>query len=67
MKGSQVEEELDVAQKALQQLGGELKHTYTFTLPEENSERSIVIIDKEKNTPKKYPRKPGTPNRQPIE
>src|SRR5699024_5602119 len=27
MKGSQVEEELDVAQKALQQLGGELKHT----------------------------------------
>ncbi|HEX6593322.1 MAG TPA: 16S rRNA (guanine(527)-N(7))-methyltransferase RsmG [Bacillota bacterium] len=67
MKGSQVEEELSVGQKAIQRLGGHLKHTYTFTLPEENSERSIVIIDKKENTPKKYPRKPGIPNRQPIE
>lgn len=29
-------------------------------------ERHIVVIQKKKETPKKYPRKPGLPNKQPI-
>ncbi|MBS3678682.1 16S rRNA (guanine(527)-N(7))-methyltransferase RsmG [Ornithinibacillus massiliensis] len=67
MKGAQANEELQSGKTAIEVLGGEIESTHTFTLPEENSERSIVIISKKRQTPKKYPRKPGTPNKEPIE
>lgn len=67
MKGAQGEEELDVADKAIQLLGGDLKDVHKFILPKEESERSIILIQKKRKTPKKYPRKPGTPNKEPIE
>lgn len=66
MKGAQANEELGDSEKAIKQLGGEIKHIHTFTLPEEDSERSIIIVDKKRKTPKKYPRKAGTPNKNPI-
>ncbi len=61
------QEELTSAKKAIDVLGGEIKHTHTFSLPQEDSERSIIIINKQRKTPKKYPRKAGTPNKSPIE
>ncbi|GGA70351.1 16S rRNA (guanine(527)-N(7))-methyltransferase RsmG [Ornithinibacillus halotolerans] len=67
MKGAQAEDELEVGKTAIQVLGGEIESNYSFSLPVENSERSIVIITKKRQTPKKYPRKPGTPNKEPIE
>jgi len=67
MKALHAKEELDTAQKAISTLGGKLEKVHTFTLPMEDSERSILIIKKEKQTPKKYPRKPGTPGKSPIE
>ena len=67
MKGAQAKEELDLAGTALQVLGGEVAAYHSFTLPEEESERSIIVIAKNRQTPKKYPRKPGTPNKEPIE
>lgn len=67
MKGAKGEEELAISKKAIKLFGGEVKQVQTFKLPKENSDRSIIIIDKNKRTPKKYPRKPGTPNRNPIE
>lgn len=67
MKGASAKEELEAGQKAIAVLGGKLVDSHTFTLPEEESERNILIIEKEKSTPKKYPRKPGTPNKIPIE
>ncbi len=67
MKGSSAKEEIDAGKKAIATLGGRLKECHTFTLPQEESERNILIIEKEKQTPKKYPRKPGTPNKTPIE
>ncbi|MFA1819637.1 16S rRNA (guanine(527)-N(7))-methyltransferase RsmG [Virgibacillus oceani] len=67
MKGAQVIEELKKADSAIEVLGGNIKDTHTFLLPEEKSERSIVIVDKRRKTPKKYPRKAGTPNKEPIE
>ncbi|MFT4416904.1 16S rRNA (guanine(527)-N(7))-methyltransferase RsmG [Fredinandcohnia humi] len=66
MKAASVKEELEDARKAIHTLGGKVKEVHHFLLPIENSERNIVIIDKLKQTPKKYPRKPGTPNRTPI-
>lgn len=67
MKAASAKEELEVGQKAITTLGGKLDKMFTFTLPFEESERSILIIKKEKQTPKKYPRKPGTPSKAPIE
>ncbi|MGM8365464.1 16S rRNA (guanine(527)-N(7))-methyltransferase RsmG [Virgibacillus sp. W0181] len=66
MKGAQSKEEYKDAQKALQILGGETAEIKSFHLPVEKSERTIVIVKKCKKTPKKYPRKAGTPNRDPI-
>ncbi|TFJ92289.1 16S rRNA (guanine(527)-N(7))-methyltransferase RsmG [Lentibacillus salicampi] len=66
MKGSQAGDEITDAKSAVQILGGELDTTHTFHLPEENSERSIISIHKKQKTPKKYPRKPGLPNKSPI-
>lgn len=66
MKGAQAKEELANAKKAIKILGGQLNKTETFTLPNEESERSIIMIKKMKATPKRYPRKAGTPNRNPI-
>ncbi|MBY0097566.1 16S rRNA (guanine(527)-N(7))-methyltransferase RsmG [Mesobacillus maritimus] len=67
MKGGQAEDELQSGKKALTVLGGKLASAHAFKLPVEESERNILIIHKEKKTPKQYPRKPGTPNKTPIE
>lgn len=67
MKASNVKEELSNAKKAIGMLGGQTDKMYSFILPEEESERNIVKIDKVKETPNKYPRKPGTPNKLPLE
>ncbi|MGF7015692.1 16S rRNA (guanine(527)-N(7))-methyltransferase RsmG [Ornithinibacillus bavariensis] len=67
MKGSQAKEEVDEAKSAIEVLGGKVSSFHTFSLPEENSERSIILIAKNRQTPKKYPRKPGTPNKEPIQ
>ncbi|MCA1054888.1 16S rRNA (guanine(527)-N(7))-methyltransferase RsmG [Rossellomorea aquimaris] len=67
MKASNANEELNVGKKAVATLGGQTEKVYSFVLPEEESERNIVKIKKVKETPKKYPRKPGTPNKLPLE
>ncbi|MBU5467470.1 16S rRNA (guanine(527)-N(7))-methyltransferase RsmG [Virgibacillus sp. MSJ-26] len=67
MKGSKADEEVNIADKAIRLLGGDIKEMKTFTLPQEDSERSIILIDKNRKTPKKYPRKAGTPGKEPIE
>lgn len=67
MKGAQAKDELDVGNPAIELLGGEVEEIHTFSLPIEESERSIIIISKKRQTPKKYPRKAGLPNKEPIE
>ncbi|MFK2826561.1 16S rRNA (guanine(527)-N(7))-methyltransferase RsmG [Bacillus sp. B190/17] len=67
MKAASAKDELQSSQKALTVLGAQLEADYSFTLPIEESERTIMVIHKIKATPKKYPRKPGTPNKSPIE
>nr|WP_285851981.1 16S rRNA (guanine(527)-N(7))-methyltransferase RsmG [Sporosarcina luteola] len=66
MKGAAAEEELMDAKKAINVLGAELVEKFSFNLPMEESERNIFIMNKVKKTPKKYPRKPGIPNKTPI-
>ncbi|MFD1928371.1 16S rRNA (guanine(527)-N(7))-methyltransferase RsmG [Sporosarcina siberiensis] len=66
MKGAAAEDELVDAEKSLSILGVTLKEEHSFKLPEENSDRHIFIFNKTKSSPKKYPRKPGIPNKSPI-
>lgn len=76
MKGK---EELKEASRAVKILGGSNscienkgeKDLIRFTIEEdyggdEKLERNFIIIHKVKNTPKKYPRKPGTPFKEPL-
>jgi 16S rRNA (guanine527-N7)-methyltransferase len=67
MKAAAAEEEMEKGKHAVKILGGEIKRIENFRLPEEDSERNILFIAKKRQTPKKYPRKPGTPNKLPIE
>ncbi|NLI68651.1 MAG: 16S rRNA (guanine(527)-N(7))-methyltransferase RsmG [Bacilli bacterium] len=66
LKGASAEEELKQAKNAIQLLGGKVDRVETFSLPLEESERGLIFIKKEKKTPKKYPRKAGTPSKQPL-
>ncbi|MCH4404618.1 16S rRNA (guanine(527)-N(7))-methyltransferase RsmG [Staphylococcus haemolyticus] len=66
LKSSKGEEELEEAQFGISILGGVFSDSYTFDLPEDAGERQMIIIDKRRQTSKKYPRKPGTPNKSPL-
>lgn len=65
-KAAGVEKEVDTAKKAIQILGGKLTIVKKVALPETEIERSFILIDKVKKTPKTYPRKPGTASKEPI-
>lgn len=66
-KSGKLSEELTAAQKAIHVLGGEAKEPVYFQLTGTEDERSFVCIEKGKTTPKKYPRKAGTPAKEPIQ
>ena len=65
-KSSTIEDELKDGKKGIAILGGKVKDVYKFTLPNSKLQRSFVIIEKEKKTPKAYPRKAGTPSKEPL-
>lgn len=66
MKGNNADIEIEEGKKAIKELGGEIIKVEKLILPELNLERNIVIIKKIKQTANKYPRKPGTPQKEPI-
>ena len=60
-----VDEEAAQAKRAIYLLGGEVKDIYKFDLFDQK--RSFVVIEKERKTPKAYPRKAGTPTKEPLQ
>lgn len=65
-KSGKVKEELTEIKKAMFLLGGKVEEVISFSLPETDIERNFVVIQKEKKTPKKYPRKAGLPGKEPL-
>ena len=65
-KASGAGEEVKAADKAIKVLGGKLHSIETVVLPGTDIERKLIIIKKVENTPKKYPRKAGTPAKSPL-
>lgn len=66
MKGSKGKDESKEGENAIRILGGEIKSIKEFKLPNTDIERIIVEIEKNKSTEKRYPRKPGTPSKEPL-
>ena len=66
MKGANVNEELERAQNAIKELGGEIERVDNFYLSDNDNERNIIVIKKVKETNPKYPRKAGTPSKEPL-
>ena len=65
-KSGDITEEINQSGSAITKLGGKLKKPILFTLPETDISRSFLIINKIKSTPKAYPRKAGTPSKEPL-
>lgn len=67
LKGPKAEAELEDGKKAVTLLGGQKVKAVELTLPASDEDRTLVLIKKIKQTPKKYPRQAGMPRRKPIE
>lgn len=66
MKGPKIENEIELAQNAINILGGKIEKIEKIFLPESDIERNIVLIRKISITPMKYPRKAGVPGKNPL-
>ena len=67
MRGTDAYEETNMAAKAIDSLGGELFTIEEFTLPTLDNPRYLVVVDKIRSTPRRYPRSAGLPKREPIQ
>lgn len=66
LKGSKFAEEIEEGRAALKILGGKLLSSEQVKLPGLDDGRAIVKIAKIKSTPAQYPRKAGTPEKEPL-
>lgn len=64
-KGAKAAEEISEAGNALTLLGGDKPQTHSYSLLEP-SERCIVTVQKVGETPEKYPRRVGVPEKKPL-
>ncbi len=65
LKASAAEDELQEAQPALQTLFAKVETSLDYQLPNGDS-RNLTLVSKKKETPNKYPRKAGLPNKKPL-
>ena len=65
-KSGKIEEELGEAKHAVFLLGGKIEDTERFLLPGTEAERSLIKINKVNGISKKYPRKAGSPSKEPL-
>ena len=66
LKGAQYEDELAEGEKALQILGGKIAEVRPVHLPGLDDVRAVLYIEKVKESPKKYPRKPKMAAKNPL-
>lgn len=66
MKGPNVKEEMDNSEKVAKILGGKIEKVEELEIPEIDMKRTVVIVKKIEKTSSKYPRKAGTPSKEPL-
>jgi 16S rRNA (guanine527-N7)-methyltransferase len=65
LKASSAEDELHQAKNALNLLFAKVLENVDYQLPN-GDPRTLTIVEKKKETPNKYPRKAGVPNKRPL-
>lgn len=65
-KGPKYHEEINIAHEAIEKLGGDADNLVIKNIDLCEIERYIINVRKISPTPKKYPRKPGVPNKNPL-
>lgn len=65
LKASSAEDELNQAKNALNLLFAKVLENVDYQLPN-GDPRTLTIVEKKKETPNKYPRKAGVPNKRPL-
>ena len=66
LKGKQFQDEVAEAENAVKILGGDKIICAEKNLPEIPDVRAVIYINKKKTTPKNFPRKAGTPVKNPL-
>lgn len=59
-------EEVKESMKAVEKMGGKITNQLEYMVPTSDLNRVLLFIEKEKATPKSFPRKAGTPAKEPI-
>ena len=65
-KSEKITEEREMSERAISLLGGKIKGQVEFMLPDSDIYRNLFIVEKVKETPKKFPRKAGLPGKEPL-
>ena len=65
-KSREYKEEIFEYEMAVEELGGAIDDVQEFYLPDTDIFRSLVLIFKDEETPKKYPRRNGIPLKKPL-
>lgn len=65
-KGREIKQELADSLKAINILGGEIDEISLFNMNDLEMAHQIIYIKKVADTPEKYPRKAGTPQKEPL-
>jgi len=65
-KKGDIEQEISQSVRAIIEMGGELREVKPVEIEGLKDDRKLVIIEKVKATPEKYPRRPGIPVKRPI-
>lgn len=68
MKGDPSPEEVEEGRKAAELLGAEIREVIQVPMLPEigDKERRLIVLEKVRPTPDRYPRKPGTPAKSPL-
>lgn len=65
-KSMDIDDEINKSKNAVFLLGGKIREKKEFYLPDTDIGRSFILIEKERTTPSKYPRKAGMPSKEPL-
>lgn len=65
-KGREVKQEIEDYEIAIEELGGVIDDVSIFELPDTDITRSLILIYKDVETDKKYPRRNGLPQKKPL-
>ena len=67
MKGPEVEQELEEGERAVKLMGGRVGQVIHYELPEIGEGRTLLVIPKERPTPKEYPRPSAKIAKKPLD